>query len=126
MEYKVSNLKPWFEEKFFTGLTEQERYCLQVADNPDGELVRETGKAVCLQFVCDFGKRSFWFPKSAFMTDEEKAEAVAKAEEERNARYERYENLVKFAKEHGLAVRNKMKTSTILAKVKEAGLAYEY
>lgn len=126
MEYKMSNLKAWFEEKFYTGLTEQERYCLQIADNPDGEVVKETEKAVCLQFVCDFGKKSFWFPKSVFMSDEEKAEADAKAQTERNARYERYENLVKFAKENGLTVRNKMKASTILAKIKEAGLVYEY
>ena len=126
MEYKVTNLKPWMVEKFYGNLSEQKRYILQVADNPDGKVVRETEKAVYIEFVCDFGKMGYWFPKSAFMTDEEKVNTVKQTAENKQEHAERYQSLIKFAKEHGLAVRNRMKVSTILAKIHEAGLTYEY
>lgn len=65
--YDIKNLKSWFADKFFATLSSTERYCLSISDEAP-VVIKETEKAVQLQFVCDFGKKAFWFPKSVFMT----------------------------------------------------------
>lgn len=95
------------------------------------EIVGETEKAYKLEVECvrlngDEVTKTMWCPKSCMLTDEEE-QAIA---EEKKARFEngckRYEALVNFAKENGLAVRVKMRAETILAKIAEAGLVYNY
>lgn len=62
-----------------------------------------------------------WCPKSC-MTENAAAELVQELRDSKT----RYENLLSFAKEHGLRVRNMMKVKTILAAIRAAGLEYNY
>lgn len=125
-QFTFSNVKSWYLQKFYAGLSSNEKYHIGVADDLDGTVVGETEKAVRIQFVSDFGKTSYWFPKSVFYTAEEKQEEERKAQADREARYARYEKLVNFAKEQGLPVRNKMKAATIMQMLKDAGVTYDY
>ena len=91
---------------------------------------KETEKAVLVKWNTDYGFVTLWTPKSIIVTEEE-AKAEAKAEAEKKiqnfkAAEERYNKLINFAKENGLAVRNKMKKVTVMEMIKKAGLTYEY
>lgn len=91
---------------------------------------RETEKAVLVKWNTDYGFVTLWTPKSIIVTEEEaKAEAKAEAEKKMNALKqgeERYNKMIAFAKENGLAVRNKMRKDTVMAIIKKAGLEYNY
>ena len=67
-----------------------------------------------------------WVPKSAILSDEEYAAEIQKKEENFKNACQRYENMIAFAKKAGLKVRKGMKKETVLYKIAEAGLEYEY
>lgn len=75
----------------------------------------------------DDGVKQKWCPKSCTMTVEEK-EAEEKAQEKRFFDgCNRYEKMISFAKDNGVkGVRERMKKETVLNKIKQAGLVYEY
>lgn len=115
-------IKDWF----FTNMcVEFSQYGYQIMGY---EVVGETEKAYKLSVdaVRVDGEKEItriqWCPKSCVKTAEE-------IQEEQN-RFEngcrRYEAALKFAKENGLKVRNKMKLKNILSKIKEAGLEFNY
>ena len=105
-------IKDWFLEKSFS---ENEKYAIKVSDV---EIEKETEKAYLLKFTSEFGVIEKWIPKSCIKTEEEIKEEKEQAEE----RINKYEKLVEWAKEHGLKVRNKMKKTTIITIIKQAGL----
>nr|DAI82544.1 MAG TPA: hypothetical protein [Caudoviricetes sp.] len=91
---------------------------------------RETEKAVLVKWNTDYGFVTLWTPKSIIVT-EEQARTEAKAEAEKRMQSikqgeERYNKMIAFAKENGLAVRNKMKKDTVMSMIKKAGLEYNY
>ncbi len=87
------------------------------------------------------GQSLIWLPKSQVKVEDgyvvDMPEWLAKKNglctdkmiEEARARYQagcdRYNRVLSFAKEHGLAVRNKMKLANILAEIKKAGLDFQ-
>lgn len=79
------------------------------------EIEKETEKAVYGFFPTSYGRVYMWCPKSQLLT-------VAEKVEEDNARINRYEEVLNFAKEHGLKVRKGMKMTTLKAKIAEVGL----
>lgn len=79
---------------------------------------KETEKAVYGYFPTAYGRVYMWAPKSQVMTVEE-------ANQETEKRFDRYEEILNFAKAHGLRVRKGMKLATIKAKIAEAGLSLE-
>lgn len=93
-------------------------------------IVKETEKAYCLSITWGYTSSltrtaTVWVPKSATMTDEEYAEELNAQEERFNAGCKRYEELVAFAKSHGIkGVRTGMRAATIRAKLAEAGLEF--
>lgn len=90
-----------------------------------GEIEKETEKAYLLSFeACTLAGDDVivkaWCPKSATMSVEEAQNEVA-------VKMSRYEQLIAFAKENGIkGVRKGLKAVTILQKIKQAGLVYNY
>lgn len=93
-------------------------------------IVKETEKAVCISMTIGWASSliqtiNVWCPKSAILTEEEYLAECQKQEERFQAGAERYNNLVAFAKEHGVkGVRVGMRTETIINKIHQAGLEY--
>ena len=94
------------------------------------QVARETEKAYLLEIeYCTLdgeydGVKKLWCPKSCTLTEEE----YTQEQEAAQARYEdgckRYEELLAFAKSHGVkGVRSGMKMATIRAKIEAAGIA---
>ena len=105
-------IKDWFLEKNFS---EHERYAISVSDI---EILKETEKAYLLKFISEFGKVEKWIPKACIKTNEEIKAEREQAENNLN----KYEKLVEWAKQNGLKVRNRMKKTTIITIIKNAGL----
>lgn len=82
------------------------------------EVEKETAKAVYGYFPTAYGRVYMWAPKSQIMTTKE-------ANQETEKRFARYEEVLNFAKSHGLKVRKGMKLDTIKSKIAEAGLSLE-
>ena len=80
------------------------------------EVEKETAKAVYGYFPTVYGRVYMWAPKSQVMKAEE-------ANQETEKRFARYEEVLNFAKSHGLKVRKGMKLATIKSKIAEAGLS---
>lgn len=106
-------IKQWIAEK---NLGTNEYFAAKEMDF-EFEVEKETEKAVYGFFNTAYGRVYSWFPKSQTMTTAEKIE-------EDNARTNRYEEVLNFAKAHGLKVRKGMKLVTIKAKIAEAGLQF--
>lgn len=121
-------IKDWFlreaiQDSYKRGFFEQANEFGEV------EIVKETEKAIFVQAAindCGIGTIKFWCPKSCIYTQEEVKVLIEKANERFLEGKKRYEKLLVFAKENGIAVRAKMKKETILNKIKQAGLVYEY
>ncbi len=113
-------LKPWKQRDFLTGQGSWKRDYLK----GDYTIERETEKAFLVSV--EGPKRSKiaeWIPKSALKTDADNEAG----RQRRRSRKERYDNLVKFAKDNKVpGVRNRMKAQTILDKIRKAGLDYKY
>jgi hypothetical protein len=110
---KEIRVKNWFLEK---NLNEQERYAVSVSDLA---IERETPKAILIGAYSDFGKVTFWCPKSCLMSEEE-----IKTADDRILNGFRYnELLTDYAKQSKVkGIRKGLKTSTLKAKIEEAGL----
>ncbi|MGP1376441.1 MAG: hypothetical protein ACTTKS_02525 [Bulleidia sp.] len=110
-------VKNWFiNEKF----NQQEAYVISVSELT---VIDETEKAVKIYADSDYGYLKFWFPKSCIITDEE----IAKQEEELDKKFKKgleyNKSLVTFAKNNGIkGVREGLRTVTLIAKIKAAGL----
>lgn len=116
-------VKDWFLDKiecpingfsiWFSGIehivreTEKAYLVIMTATSKDGEYEKDV---------------QVWIPKSCVESKIEYDNRMEKALEDGKARYEK---LLAFAKEHGLNVRNRMKSSTIKRMIEEAGLTYE-
>lgn len=117
----MTYIKDWFLNK---NLTANERYVVEMAQvNDELTVMKETEKAVQFQAVSDFGTIKFWCPKSCIMTEGE----VVKVVEEKNAKISAglnyNETLLKLAKDNKVkGVRKGMKTVTLAAKLREAGV----
>ena len=105
-------IKEWF---LYSNFNQSERYAISISDI---SIKKETEKAYLLYFENDFGTLKRWIPKSCIMSKED----IKKEQEKKENAKIKYENLVKWAKENGLRVRNKMKKVTILDKAFCAGL----
>ena len=95
-----------------------------------GEIIKETEKAYLLAFeACTIdgewdGMKHIWVPKKCTMSEEEyraELEAAVKRFEEG---CRSYDQLIEYAKSHGVAVRKGMRTATIEQKMREAGVTY--
>lgn len=116
---KIERLADWFVRQ----LSDAQRYVLGSALIAEDYFVeRKTEKAAKVRFFDrDIGSFSTWVPLSAINPEPTQWEIEkAKKEEER---FNKYLALVKWAKENGVkGVREKMKKSTVISKIKEAGL----
>ncbi len=116
---KIERLADWFVRQ----LSDAQRYVLRSALIAEDYLVeRKTEKAAKVRFFDrDIGSFSTWIPLSAINPEPTKWEIEkAKKEEER---FNKYLALIAWAKENGVkGVREKMKKSTVITKIKEAGL----
>lgn len=116
-------IKNWFLIKNFA---DHERYIIELADaGNEIEVIGETEKAVRFKAESDFGTLKFWCPKSCLTENE--TEQERRQREERTARFQSglnyNETLVRFAKENGIkGVRNGMKTTTLIQRIRTAGL----
>lgn len=117
-------LKDWFRRT----LTLEE---LNVLCNfPDFIYQKETEKAILFNIVGRYGSFTRWIPKSAILTEQEKAirrlkeEANWQAYLDRQAKgLEKYEKLLEFAKGTGVpGIKKRMKTATIKNILAEAGI----
>lgn len=95
----------------------------------DAAIEKETEKALYIVASSDFGKKKFWIAKSVLDPNSEyskrEAEEVQQKIEYFKTCANKYEQLVSWAKEKGIAVRIKMKKATIIEKIAEAGLYKE-
>lgn len=116
---KIERLAGWFVRQ----LSDAQRYVLGSALIAQDYLVeRKTEKAAKVRFYDrDIGSFSIWIPLSAINPEPTKWEIEkAKKEEER---FNKYLALIAWAKEKGVTgVREKMKKSTVISKIKESGL----
>lgn len=114
---EVKFIPEWVINK---NLDDNQLYAIR-AEGEDAELVRETEKAILVEWFTEFGKVSMWCPKSVLKSKDEIA-IEAKAQQERftNA-CEQYDKLVEAAKSLGVKVRKGMCRLTIINKVNEAG-----
>lgn len=117
-------LKDWFRRT----LTLEE---LNVLCNfPDFIYQKETEKAILFNIVGRYGSFTRWIPKSAIVTEQDKAirrlkeEANWQAYLDRQAKgLEKYEKLLEFAKSTGVpGIKKRMKTATIKNILAEAGI----
>lgn len=107
-------VKDWFIDKNFNS---QESYAISVSDL---FIEKETEKAVFIGAYSDYGKISFWCPKSCLMSEEE-----IKEEEAKLYNGFRYNELLNDYCRHNTklkGIRKHMKTATMLKKIEEAGL----
>jgi hypothetical protein len=116
---KIERIADWLVRQ----LSDAQRYVLRSALIAEDYLVeRKTEKAVKVRFFDrDIGSFSIWIPLSAINPEPTKWEIEkAKKEEER---FNKYLDLIAWAKEKGIiGVREKMKKSTVISKIEEAGL----
>jgi len=123
MKYQLSYVKEWFKKDLFTNSQAETIYNYAFDDME--ELYKETEKAVCIKFHTELGVITKWFPKSVFMTEEEKQAQLnkcAEIEAKIEAKFNAYEKLIQWAKEQQLPVRKMMKKETVLNIIKKAGL----
>ena len=109
-------IKEWF---LFKNFNQSERYAISVSDI---EIEKETEKAYFLKCISDYGVIKTWVPKSCTMSDEEYFEEYKKQQEKFEKELEKYEKLIDWAKKQGLEVRKRMKKSTAIDKIINAGL----
>ena len=88
-------IKEWFLDKNFT---DNEKYVISVSDT---KILKETEKAINVEFKSKFGTLTKWIPKSCIMSDEEINQIVTK----QKSNMDKYEKLIAWAKEQGVAVR---------------------
>lgn len=116
---KIERLADWFVRQ----LSDAQRYVLRSAIIAETySIEKETEKALYIKFTdLDIGSFYTWVPIVAINPEPTKWEIEkAKKEEER---FNKYLALVKWAKENGVkGVREKMKKSTVISKIEEAGL----
>lgn len=109
MTKEVIALKQWFINKH------EDKFILEVSTF---EIKKETEKAYQLTANSKYGVITLWAPKSVCL---DHAEYCA----EQNAKFNRYDAIIKFAKDNGVkGVRNRMKLKTVLAKIEAAGLKF--
>lgn len=114
---EVKFIPEWIIEK---NLDQNQIYAVR-AEGEDAELVRETEKAILVEWATEFGKVSMWCPKSVLKSKDEVV-AEAKAQQERyNNACEQYAKLVETAKSLGVKVRKGMCKVTIWDKAIKAG-----
>lgn len=114
---EVKFIPEWIINK---NLDDNQIYAIR-AEGEDASLVRETEKAILVEWSTEFGKVSMWCPKSVLKSKDEVV-AEAKAQQERyNNACEQYNKLVEAAKSLGVKVRKGMCRITIYSKVNEAG-----
>lgn len=114
---------------WFTPNTTEQLY-LRWRENFNVE--RETEKAVLItvdgyKWNGDVKDVTVWVPKKCFESQSEYTAKEAKAEERYQNACNRYEELVAFCKENGVkGARVGLRKDTLLAKVAEAGLAFNW
>lgn len=115
-------IKRWYLHNNFSP---GEIYVIDNAMMGEGlEILKETEKAVKFRAYSDWGRVTFWCPKSCLMENETEHEREWR--EEREAKFEKglkyNESLVKFGKEKGIkGIRTGLKTATLIRKISEAG-----
>lgn len=115
-------IKRWYLHNNFS---QSEIFIIDTAMMGEGlEILRETEKAINFRAYSDWGRLTFWCPKSCLMENETGQEREWR--EEREARCEKglkyNESLVKFAKEKGIkGIRTGLRTATLIRKITEAG-----
>lgn len=119
---EANMIKRWYLHNNFSP---EERYIIDNAMMNEGlRVLRETDKAIQFRAYSDWGRVTFWRPKSCLMENE--TERERKWREEREARFEKglnyNESLVKFGKEKGIrGIRTGLRTATGIRKISEAG-----
>ena len=99
----------------------------------DFAIVKESEKAVLIEICVESrdgewdGLRNVWVPKSCF----ESLEEYEKHEQEKEERFQegckKYGQLIAFCKDNGIkGIRSGMRKETILNKILNAGLVYQY
>ena len=120
-------VKDWFDCKV--------SYPFKASSNwrKEFDIVKESEKAVLIEICIESrdgewdGLSNVWVPKSCF----ESLEEYEKNEQEKEKRFEegckKYEQLIAFCKDNGIkGVRNGMRKETILNKILNLGLVYQY
>jgi len=100
--YNINNLADWFKSNWKNERSQNELYHVSVSDQ---RIIRVTEMAVQIECASKFGKTSYWFPKSVFVSKQEI--------EKQSAWKEKYVALVKQAEGLGFKVRKNSKAETI-------------
>lgn len=118
-------IKDWFADKMLAEKFQSGAYLIDTlgveAETEKAYKLRiEVGYCSSIEF-----QASVWVPKSCTMTEDEKIEEELAQVERFEAGCRAYEKILAFAKENGLKVRKGMRKATLLAKIADAGLAFE-
>lgn len=112
-------IKRWYLHNNFS---QSEIFIIGTAMMGEGlETLKETEKAINFRAYSDWGRLTFWRPKSCLMENETGQEREWREERfEKGLKYN--ESLVKFAKEKGIkGIRTGLRTATLSRKITEAG-----
>jgi len=126
MENKVVYIQKWFMANIKSDFHNNFNFFTREAT-----VVHETEKAYKVLIECSRidgewdGDKLIWVPKKCTMTAEEYEAEKAAAEKRFEDGCKAYDQLLSFAKANGVkGVRSGMRKSTILQKMREAGVAY--
>ena len=118
---EIKFIPEWIINK---NLDDNQLYAIR-AEGEDASLVRETEKAILVEWFTEFGKVSMWCPKSVLKSKDDYEAEIAEQENRFIAGCERYAKLVEAAKSLNIGVRNRMSTVTIWDKADKAGKTAE-
>lgn len=121
----------YIKEWFFNKIQNEHRNIHFLYD--EVQIVKETEKAymVCIDYTTVNGEyescKSVWVPKSCTMTKEEYEATLIEEKKRFEEGKAAYEKLIAWAKDQGVkGVRVGLRKETILKKINEAGLCYNF
>ena len=111
-------LPRWFINK---NLSQNQAYAVSVEGC--GKAVKETEKAIDIEFTTDYGKVWLWCPKSILKTIEEVADELIVSAKKFNDKMNRRAELIEKMRALGVkSISNHQRTETIFSKAKSQGV----
>jgi type III secretion system FlhB-like substrate exporter len=111
-------LPKWFINK---NLSQNQAYAVSVEGC--GEAVKETEKAIDIEFTTDYGKVWLWCPKSILKTIDEVADELLESAKKFNDKMNKRAELIERMRALGIkGISNHQRTETIFSKAKEQGV----
>ena len=111
-------LPKWFINK---NLSQSQAYAVNVEGC--GKAVKETDKAIDIEFTTDYGKVWFWCPKSILKTTEEVADELIASAKKFNDKINNRAELIEKMRVLGVkGISNRQRTETIFDKAKKQNI----